>query len=113
MYIVIYLLIYGERYFYCIFYSNKFVISYSNACTFRIVLEKLDLISDLFSGSLVVADSVSPPTPTSIIHLMSIGFESLVLEMWLDLKSGKIFAFKIHKILIKQKLILINLISLI
>ncbi|CAL1677884.1 unnamed protein product [Lasius platythorax] len=38
----------------------------------------------------VIADSVSPPTPTSIIHLMSIGFESLVLEMWLDLKSDKL-----------------------
>ncbi|XP_011260266.1 lysosomal-trafficking regulator isoform X1 [Camponotus floridanus] len=38
----------------------------------------------------VVAGSVSPPTPTSIIHLMSIGFESLVLEMWLDLKSDKL-----------------------
>lgn len=53
-------------------------------------IEKLNLISDLFSESIVIADSVSPPTPTSIIHLMSIGFESLVLEMWLDLKSGKI-----------------------
>ncbi|EFN65741.1 Lysosomal-trafficking regulator [Camponotus floridanus] len=52
--------------------------------------EKLDLIFDLFSESLVVAGSVSPPTPTSIIHLMSIGFESLVLEMWLDLKSDKL-----------------------
>ncbi|XP_039305256.1 lysosomal-trafficking regulator isoform X2 [Solenopsis invicta] len=38
----------------------------------------------------VIADSVSPPTPTSIIHLMSIGFESLVLETWLDLKSDKL-----------------------
>jgi len=31
---------------------------------------------------------MSPPTPTSIIHLISIGFESLVLETWLDLRSG-------------------------
>ncbi|XP_011144679.1 lysosomal-trafficking regulator isoform X1 [Harpegnathos saltator] len=38
----------------------------------------------------VVAGSVSPPMPTSIIHLMSIGFESLVLETWLDLKSDKL-----------------------
>ncbi|XP_032666117.1 lysosomal-trafficking regulator isoform X3 [Odontomachus brunneus] len=38
----------------------------------------------------VVAGSMSPPTPTSIIHLMSIGFESLVLETWLDLKSDKL-----------------------
>lgn len=39
---------------------------------------------------LVVGGSVSPPTPTSVIHLMSIGFESLVLETWLDLRSGDI-----------------------
>ena len=38
---------------------------------------------------LVVAGSASPPTPTTIIHLMSVGFESLVLETWLDLRSGK------------------------
>ncbi|KAL0119810.1 hypothetical protein PUN28_007922 [Cardiocondyla obscurior] len=38
----------------------------------------------------VVAGSVSPPMPTSIIHLMSIGFESLVLETWLDLRSDKL-----------------------
>ncbi|XP_011343929.2 lysosomal-trafficking regulator isoform X3 [Ooceraea biroi] len=47
-------------------------------------------VSDLFSESSVVAGSVSPPTPTSIIHLLSIGFESLVLEMWLDLRSDKL-----------------------
>ncbi|XP_023288682.1 lysosomal-trafficking regulator isoform X2 [Orussus abietinus] len=34
--------------------------------------------------------STSPPTPTSIIHLMSVGFESLVLETWLDLRSDKL-----------------------
>ncbi|XP_046739127.1 lysosomal-trafficking regulator isoform X3 [Diprion similis] len=38
----------------------------------------------------VVAGSASPPTPTSIIHLMSIGYESLVLETWLDLRSDKL-----------------------
>ncbi|XP_067210662.1 lysosomal-trafficking regulator isoform X3 [Linepithema humile] len=47
-------------------------------------------MSDLFSGSSVVAGSMSPPTPTSIIHLMSVGSESLVLEMWLDLRSDKL-----------------------
>lgn len=51
---------------------------------------KDQLMSDLFLGTLVVAGSSSPPTPTSIIHLMSIGFETLVLETWLDLKSGKL-----------------------
>ncbi|XP_025074143.1 lysosomal-trafficking regulator [Pogonomyrmex barbatus] len=38
----------------------------------------------------VIAGSGSLPTPTSIVHLMSIGFESLVLETWLDLKSDKL-----------------------
>ncbi|XP_015121948.1 lysosomal-trafficking regulator [Diachasma alloeum] len=38
----------------------------------------------------VVAGSASPPAPLTIIHLMSIGFESLVLESWLDLKSDKL-----------------------
>ncbi|XP_076239225.1 lysosomal-trafficking regulator mauve [Calliopsis andreniformis] len=47
-------------------------------------------VSDIFSGKSVVAGSTSPPTPTSIIHLMSIGFESLVLETWLDLRSDKL-----------------------
>ncbi|XP_076766095.1 lysosomal-trafficking regulator mauve isoform X3 [Xylocopa sonorina] len=47
-------------------------------------------MSDLFLGTSVVAGSTSPPTPTSIIHLMSIGFESLVLETWLDLRSDKL-----------------------
>ncbi|XP_033358417.1 lysosomal-trafficking regulator isoform X2 [Bombus vosnesenskii] len=47
-------------------------------------------MSDLFLGTSVVAGSSSPPTPTSIIHLMSIGFETLVLETWLDLKSDKL-----------------------
>ncbi|XP_050573868.1 lysosomal-trafficking regulator isoform X4 [Bombus affinis] len=47
-------------------------------------------MSDLFLGISVVAGSSSPPTPTSIIHLMSIGFETLVLETWLDLKSDKL-----------------------
>nr|XP_031829347.1 lysosomal-trafficking regulator isoform X2 [Nomia melanderi] len=47
-------------------------------------------MSDMFSGTSVIAGSASPPTPTSIIHLMSIGFESLVLETWLDLKSDKL-----------------------
>lgn len=47
-------------------------------------------MSDLFLGTSVVAGSSSPPTPTSIIHMMSIGFESLVLETWLDLRSDKL-----------------------
>ncbi|XP_061930479.1 lysosomal-trafficking regulator isoform X1 [Apis cerana] len=47
-------------------------------------------MSDLFLGTSVVAGSSSPPTPTSIIHMISIGFESLVLETWLDLKSDKL-----------------------
>ncbi|XP_076389629.1 lysosomal-trafficking regulator mauve isoform X1 [Megachile rotundata] len=47
-------------------------------------------MSDLLLGVSVVAGSTSPPTPTSIVHLMSIGFESLVLETWLDLKSDKL-----------------------
>ncbi|XP_078037136.1 lysosomal-trafficking regulator mauve isoform X2 [Augochlora pura] len=47
-------------------------------------------MSDIFSGTSVVAGSTSPPTPTSIIHLMSIGFESLVLETWLDLRSDNL-----------------------
>ncbi|XP_011300955.1 lysosomal-trafficking regulator isoform X2 [Fopius arisanus] len=38
----------------------------------------------------VVAGSASPPAPVTIIHMMSIGFESLVLESWLDLKSDKL-----------------------
>ncbi|XP_014468102.1 PREDICTED: lysosomal-trafficking regulator isoform X2 [Dinoponera quadriceps] len=57
----------------------------------------LDSDSDSLSDWGVLSDnwnreagSVSPPTPTSIIHLMSIGFESLVLETWLDLKSDKL-----------------------
>ncbi|XP_076297603.1 lysosomal-trafficking regulator mauve isoform X3 [Lasioglossum baleicum] len=50
-----------------------------------------DQSSDIFSGTSVVAGSTSPPTPTSIIHLMSISaFESLVLETWLDLRSDKL-----------------------
>ncbi|XP_048261477.1 lysosomal-trafficking regulator isoform X2 [Bombus terrestris] len=47
------------------------------------------ILSDNWSRE-VVAGSSSPPTPTSIIHLMSIGFETLVLETWLDLKSDKL-----------------------
>ncbi|XP_036146533.1 lysosomal-trafficking regulator isoform X4 [Monomorium pharaonis] len=47
------------------------------------------ILSDDWSRD-VLAGSVSPPTPTSIIHLMSIGFESLVLETWLDLRSDKL-----------------------
>ncbi|XP_024939057.1 lysosomal-trafficking regulator isoform X2 [Cephus cinctus] len=47
------------------------------------------LLSDNWSRE-VVAGSASPPTPTSIIHLMSVGFESLVLESWLDLRSDKL-----------------------
>ncbi|XP_017760097.1 PREDICTED: lysosomal-trafficking regulator isoform X2 [Eufriesea mexicana] len=47
------------------------------------------VLSDNWSRE-VVAGSSSPPTPTSIIHLMSIGFESLVLETWLDLRSDKL-----------------------
>lgn len=47
-------------------------------------------MSDLFLGTSVVAGSSSPPTPTSIIHMMSIGFESLVLETWLDFRSDKL-----------------------
>ncbi|XP_046739126.1 lysosomal-trafficking regulator isoform X2 [Diprion similis] len=47
------------------------------------------VLSDNWSRE-VVAGSASPPTPTSIIHLMSIGYESLVLETWLDLRSDKL-----------------------
>ncbi|XP_016916975.2 lysosomal-trafficking regulator isoform X2 [Apis cerana] len=47
------------------------------------------ILSDNWSRE-VVAGSSSPPTPTSIIHMISIGFESLVLETWLDLKSDKL-----------------------
>ncbi|XP_043802414.1 lysosomal-trafficking regulator isoform X4 [Apis laboriosa] len=47
------------------------------------------ILSDNWSRE-VVAGSSSPPTPTSIIHMMSIGFESLVLETWLDLRSDKL-----------------------
>ncbi|XP_076673285.1 lysosomal-trafficking regulator mauve isoform X3 [Andrena cerasifolii] len=47
------------------------------------------ILSDNWSRE-VVAGSTSPPTPTSIIHLMSTGFESLVLETWLDLRSDKL-----------------------
>ncbi|XP_026675054.1 lysosomal-trafficking regulator isoform X2 [Ceratina calcarata] len=47
------------------------------------------ILSDNWSRE-VVAGSTSPPTPASIIHLMSIGFESLVLETWLDLRSDKL-----------------------
>ncbi|XP_077276800.1 lysosomal-trafficking regulator mauve isoform X2 [Temnothorax americanus] len=47
------------------------------------------ILSDDWSRD-VVEGSVSPPMPTSIIHLMSIGFESLVLETWLDLRSDKL-----------------------
>ncbi|KAK9307869.1 hypothetical protein QLX08_001934 [Tetragonisca angustula] len=47
-------------------------------------------MSDIFLGTSVVAGSAFPPTPASIIHLMSIGFESLVLETWLDFKSDKL-----------------------
>lgn len=45
-------------------------------------------MSDLLLGTSVVAGSACPPMPASIIHLVSIGFESLVLETWLDLRSG-------------------------
>ncbi|XP_054002539.1 lysosomal-trafficking regulator isoform X2 [Hylaeus anthracinus] len=47
------------------------------------------VLSDNWSRE-VVAGSTSPPTPSSIIHLMSIGLESLVLETWLDLRSDKL-----------------------
>ncbi|KZC14096.1 Lysosomal-trafficking regulator, partial [Dufourea novaeangliae] len=47
------------------------------------------VLSDNWSRE-VIAGSTSPPTPTSIIHLMSVGFESLVLETWLDLRSDKL-----------------------
>ncbi|XP_043669052.1 lysosomal-trafficking regulator isoform X1 [Vespula pensylvanica] len=45
---------------------------------------------DLFLGTPAVAGSSSPPTPVSIIHLMSIGMEYLVLEIWLDFRSDKL-----------------------
>ncbi|XP_033229888.1 lysosomal-trafficking regulator isoform X2 [Belonocnema kinseyi] len=38
----------------------------------------------------VVEDSSYPPAPKSIVHLMSVGFESLVLELWIDLRSDKL-----------------------
>ncbi|XP_020281501.1 lysosomal-trafficking regulator isoform X2 [Pseudomyrmex gracilis] len=52
-------------------------------------LSDWDILSDNWSRE-VAAGSTSPPAPTSILHLMSIGFESLVLESWLDLKSNKL-----------------------
>ncbi|XP_014603828.1 PREDICTED: lysosomal-trafficking regulator isoform X1 [Polistes canadensis] len=45
---------------------------------------------DLSLETPAVAGSSSPPTPASIIHLMSIGFEYLVLEIWLDFRSDKL-----------------------
>ncbi|XP_018058565.1 PREDICTED: lysosomal-trafficking regulator [Atta colombica] len=47
------------------------------------------ILSDDWSRD-VIAGSVSTPTPTSVVHLISIGFESLVLETWLDLRSDKL-----------------------
>ncbi|KAK2579125.1 hypothetical protein KPH14_001295 [Odynerus spinipes] len=47
------------------------------------------ILSDNWSRE-VVAGSTSPPTPASIIHLMSIGFEFLVLETWLDFRADKL-----------------------
>ncbi|XP_074102061.1 lysosomal-trafficking regulator mauve isoform X2 [Cotesia typhae] len=39
----------------------------------------------------ISAESISQPPPlTTIVHLMSIGFESLILETWLDLRSDKL-----------------------
>ena len=38
----------------------------------------------------VVEGSSNPPSPKSIVHLMSVGFESLVLELWIDLRSDKL-----------------------
>ncbi|KYN43656.1 Lysosomal-trafficking regulator [Trachymyrmex septentrionalis] len=46
------------------------------------------ILSDDWSRD-VITSSVSTLTPTSV-HLISIGFESLVLETWLDLKSDKL-----------------------
>ncbi|XP_016837232.1 lysosomal-trafficking regulator isoform X2 [Nasonia vitripennis] len=47
------------------------------------------VLSDNWSREVIVGSS-SPPTPTSILHMISIGFESLVLETWLDLRSDKL-----------------------
>ncbi|XP_034950425.1 lysosomal-trafficking regulator [Chelonus insularis] len=47
------------------------------------------LLSDNWSRD-VCAGSLSPPSPATIVHFISIGFESLVLETWLDLHSDKI-----------------------
>ncbi|XP_023246507.1 lysosomal-trafficking regulator [Copidosoma floridanum] len=47
------------------------------------------LLSDNWSREVFVGSS-TPPMPTSILHMLSIGFESLVLESWLDLKSDKL-----------------------
>ncbi|KAF7992714.1 hypothetical protein HCN44_005058 [Aphidius gifuensis] len=52
-------------------------------------LSEWGLLSDNWSRE-VVAGSSSPPTPATIIHLMSVGFESLVLELWLDLRADKL-----------------------
>lgn len=49
------------------------------------IIDKFKFFILLF---LVVMGSSFPPVPTTVIHMMSIGFESLALEMWLDLKSG-------------------------
>lgn len=65
--------------------NNKSISFYTNSSSCH---EKNLKYRNIFL--LVVGGSVSPPTPTSIIHLMSIGFESLVLETWLDLRSGDI-----------------------
>lgn len=52
-------------------------------------LSEWGVLSDNWNKE-VTAGSASPPTPAAIIHFMSIGFESLVLEMWLDLRSDKL-----------------------
>ncbi|KAK0171372.1 hypothetical protein PV328_009113 [Microctonus aethiopoides] len=52
-------------------------------------LSEWGILSDNWSKE-VVMDSSSPPTPATIVHFFSIGFESLVLEMWFDLQSDKL-----------------------
>lgn len=47
-----------------------------------------DVLTDNWSRE-VASGSPFPPAPAKILHLVSIGFESLVFEMWLDLQLGE------------------------
>ncbi|KAJ8668849.1 hypothetical protein QAD02_000108 [Eretmocerus hayati] len=47
------------------------------------------VLSDNWSRDVAMGSS-TPPVPSTILHMMSVGFETLVLETWLDLKSDKL-----------------------